>query len=64
MNQKYACKTGTAETGKKDISHAWFTILTPEGKDQIMLTVLVEEGGEGSQVAAPIAKEILTSWHK
>lgn len=57
-----ACKTGTAEyvneKGKID-SHAWFTVLAPSIDPRISITVLVEGGGEGSAVAAPIAKAVL-----
>lgn len=49
------CKTGTAEVGEKGLTHAWFTLFS----DDIVLTVLVEEGGEGSRVAGPIAREIM-----
>jgi len=70
-----ACKTGTAETGDNKTAHAWFTVMAPacaesfgEAKPacdpQIVLTVLVERGGEGSSVAAPIAKEILKEFFK
>lgn len=59
-----ACKTGTAEYVEdgKTKTHAWFTVFAPTdsvGKPVISITVLVENGGEGSAVAAPIAKEIL-----
>jgi len=54
-----ACKTGTAETGTKENSHAWFTVFAPVDEPKIVVTVFVENGGEGSYVAAPIAKEIL-----
>lgn len=58
-----ACKTGTAESFGPDADpHAWFTIFAPAENPQIVLTVLVENGGEGSEVAAPIAKEILQWW--
>ncbi len=57
-----ACKTGTAETGGESEPHAWFTIFAPVESPQIVLTVLVEKGGEGSKVAAPIAKKILDSY--
>ncbi len=57
-----ACKTGTAETEEIDKTHAWFTMYAPANDPQIVLTVLVEKGGEGSSVAAPIAKEILTNY--
>jgi penicillin-binding protein 2 len=56
-----AGKTGTAETGK-GTSHAWFTAFAPYENPQIVLTLVVEEGGEGSAVAVPIAKEILQWW--
>ncbi len=35
---------------------------TITGEPEISVTVLVEEGGEGSDVAAPIAKKILEEW--
>lgn len=60
---KVACKTGTAEeVGKKP--HAWFTVFAPIENPEIAVTVLVENGGEGSAIAAPIAKEILDWWYE
>lgn len=57
------CKTGTAEShAKSGVSHAWFTIFAPFNNPEIVVTVLVEEGGQGSDVAAPIAKEILKTY--
>ena len=57
------CKTGTAEShGKNSKAHAWFTVFAPFDKPEIVLIVLIEEGGQGSDVAAPIAKEILTAY--
>ena len=35
---------------------------TITGEPEISVTVLVEEAGEGSAVAAPIAKKILEEW--
>jgi len=53
-----AGKTGTAEYGDpKNKTHAWYTSFAPTDNPKIALTVLVEGGGEGSSVAAPIAKE-------
>lgn len=57
-----ACKTGTAETEEVDKTHAWFTAFMPVDNPQIAVTVIVEKAGEGSQVAAPIAKEIFKYW--
>ena len=62
-----ACKTGTAESqSKTSAPHAWFTVYAPydlsAGGPEIVLTILVEEGGQGSDVAGPIAKEILKNF--
>src|SRR3989338_2731813 len=54
-----ACKTGTAETSLLGMPHAWFTVFAPADDPEIIVTVLVENGGEGSSVAAPVAKELL-----
>lgn len=58
------CKTGTSEDGYHSSSnpHAWFTIFAPFYNPEIAVTVLIENGGQGSDVAAPIAKQILTSY--
>ncbi len=55
-----AGKTGTAEwhTGKSP--HAWFIGFAPFESPRFAIAVIVEEGGEGSSLAVPIAKEILT----
>ena len=60
------CKTGTAQhAGQKteeDEPHAWVTVAYPGENPTMILTVFVEAGGEGSAVAAPIAREILGYW--
>mgnify|MGYP000710313929 FL=1 len=58
-----AGKTGSAETGKfdasgKSISHAWFAGYVPLKNPQFVITVFVEEGMSGGDVAAPIFGEI------
>lgn len=58
-----ACKTGTAETNEDGKTHAWFTLFAPADFPEIILTVLVEGGGEGSKVAGPIAREIMDYWN-
>ncbi len=58
-----ACKTGTAEHGSgSDEPHAWITLFAPAYNPQIVVTVLSESSGEGSNVAGPVAKKILDSW--
>jgi len=62
FSPQVACKTGTAETHKEGETHAWFTAFAPVDFPEIVTTVLIEKGGEGSSVAAPIAKEIFDFW--
>jgi len=58
-----ACKTGTAQHGgETTMPHAWITLFAPAYDPQIIITVLSEDSGEGSNVAAPIAKKILEEW--
>jgi penicillin-binding protein 2 len=62
-----ACKTGTAEFGPADEkgirkTHAWLTGFVPAEDPQIVITVLIESGGEGSRDAAPIAREVLEKY--
>lgn len=54
-----AAKTGTAQHAGSDIPHAWITVFGPYEKPQISVTVLVEEGGEGTTAALPVARDIL-----
>lgn len=54
-----AGKTGTAQWSSNHNNQAWFTGYAPYDNPELAITVLVEEGGEGSSVAVPIAKEIL-----
>lgn len=57
-----AGKTGTAQWSTKKAPHAWFTGFAPYENPKIVITVLLEEGGEGSTVAVPIVREIL-EWY-
>lgn len=58
-----ACKTGTAEHGDKNtLPHAWITLFAPAYNPEIVITVLAESSGEGSNIAAPIAKKILEDY--
>ncbi|MFH1565217.1 MAG: penicillin-binding protein 2 [bacterium] len=55
-------KTGTAQWNADKDNHAWWTGFFPYDNPQVVITVLVEEGGEGSAIAVPIAKEIIKWW--
>ncbi len=54
-----AGKTGTAQIGTSKNSHAWFTGFAPFDNPEIVITVLLENGGGGDTVAVPVAFEIL-----
>jgi len=57
------CKTGTAEShATSGMPHAWITAFAPYDNPEISVTILIEEGGQGSDVAGPIAKEILKAY--
>jgi penicillin-binding protein 2 len=53
-----AGKTGTAEL-KPKVPFAWFAAYAPADDPEYVVVVNVEEGGGGSQTAAPIARNIL-----
>ena len=55
---KVAGKTGTAENPHGD-PHAWFTAYAPADDPKVAVIVLVENGGEGGLVSAPIAKRLI-----
>jgi penicillin-binding protein 2 len=59
-----AGKTGTAQDPPRD-SHAWFaayTLADREGKPDVAVVVVLENAGEGSEVATPIVKGILQQY--
>jgi len=55
-----AGKTGTAENSHGD-DHGWFVAYAPFDKPTIVVTVIVEQGGFGTNSATPIAKKILAA---
>lgn len=73
LTYKMAGKTGTAQVfgiaqdaeydeenlAKKLRDHALFTAFAPIKNPRIAVTVIVENGGSGGQVAAPIAKKVI-----
>ncbi|MEX2147852.1 MAG: penicillin-binding protein 2 [Candidatus Rokuibacteriota bacterium] len=61
-----AGKTGTAQTianskSDKGEDHAWFASFAPVNAAEVVVVVMVERGGKGGQVAAPIARQILNA---
>ncbi|WP_201555054.1 penicillin-binding protein 2 [Psychrobacter sp. 72-O-c] len=73
---RIAGKTGTAQVksiaqgksydksalDKREWDHAWFNGFAPVEDPQIALSVLVENGGGGSAVAAPIGRALFDYW--
>lgn len=73
---RIAGKTGTAQVksiaqgkrydksalDKRHWDHAWFSGFAPVDDPQIALAVLVENGGGGSTVAAPIGRALFDYW--
>jgi penicillin-binding protein 2 len=71
-----AGKTGTAEFARDEDkdgqpdrdkdgnlpTHAWFSSFAPYVEPEIVVTVFVANGGEGSAVAAPIAQKVLQAY--
>ncbi len=55
-------KTGTAQFGGGEETHAWFSAFAPYDEPEIVLVVLIEGGGAGNEVAMPVATEVLT-WY-
>lgn len=59
-----AGKTGTADindpvTGQPQKPHSWFIGFAPANDPQVAIAVIVENGGYGSEAAAPIAGTVL-----
>ena len=65
---RVAGKTGTAQHGKGVAPHAWFVSFAPVDNPQIVVAVIVEDGGDlgdeatGGHVAAPIAKQVIEAF--
>jgi len=62
LSVQAAGKTGTAQFGDDEKTHAWFTGFAPFESPEISITVIVEEGGEGHAAALPVAKRGL-EWY-
>ncbi|WP_322797509.1 penicillin-binding protein 2 [Thermoflexus sp.] len=71
---RVAGKTGTAEfcddlafrmglcSGRRLPSHAWFVAFAPAEAPEVAVLVFIWNGGEGSQNAAPVARQILEAY--
>jgi len=59
-----AGKSGTAELGGTGEPHSWFIGFAPADAPTVAIAVLVEKGGRGAEVAAPIAGDLMTRYLK
>lgn len=63
-NYSAAGKTGTAEVSSNDKAHAWFVGFAPADQPKIVVSIIVENAGAGSEYAVPIAKKIFDAYFK
>lgn len=54
-----AGKTGSAQYDSSENTHALFVGFAPADNPKIVVSVIVEQGGSGGRVAAPIAKAVM-----
>ena len=59
MSMSVAGKTGSAEFDSQGTSHAWFVGFAPASNPDIVVSIVVEGAGTGSQYAVPIAQKML-----
>lgn len=52
-------KTGTGQTSGPRDDHAWFIGVAPIDGPQYVVAVVIDEGGSGGRIAAPVARHIL-----
>lgn len=57
-----AGKTGTAQVPGDVPTHAWFEGFGPYDEPTLAVVILIENGGEGSSVAVPIARDVFEWW--
>ncbi len=54
-----AGKTGTAETGEDQASHAWFAGYVPTDEPRLAFVVALEHAGDAATAAGPVAKRLV-----
>lgn len=59
-----AGKTGSAEWASGKDTHAWFIGFANVDDPEIAVSVIVEEGGSGGSVAAPVARAVFDAYYE
>lgn len=57
-----AAKTGTAQIGGTERTHAWVTAFAPYDHPELVLVVLLEKAGGGDRYAVPVAREVFARY--
>lgn len=57
-----AAKTGTAQVVGQSQTNGWVAVFGPYPDPEIVLVIMMENAGEGSSVAVPVAKDVL-DWY-
>ena len=58
-----AGKTGSAEFDENGSSHSWFIGYSNIDDPDIVVSIIVENGGSGSEAAVPIAAQIFDTYY-
>lgn len=54
-----AGKTGTAETGPSQLSHAWFAGYVPANQPKLAFVIVLEHAGDAAATAGPVVKRLV-----
>ncbi len=57
-------KEGKGKARHKTQDHAWFVSFAPVEKSQIAVAVIIEHGGQGGKIAAPVARQIMSEFFR
>ncbi|MDO8471925.1 MAG: penicillin-binding protein 2 [bacterium] len=62
LKEPLAGKTGTAQFGNQDRTHAWFTGFGPFDDPKVVVSVLIEGGGGSFEAAIPLAEDVFRAY--
>jgi penicillin-binding protein 2 len=56
---KVGGKTGTGQSSETKDNHAWFVGVAPINNPKYVVAIIIEEGGSGGRIAAPVGRQIM-----